>query len=94
MDLLPKYITFKVSFVKFPVVLPINEHSPHNYEQFSGCLVKIKQILSILQGFNIAFDFPVFLNWAIFSVDVFIFKISYVNGNVFVFLLACHFKVN
>ena len=50
-DLLHEYLTFKVSYVKFPVILPINECSPHNNEQFSGCLIKIKQIINISQGF-------------------------------------------
>ena len=44
MDLLHVYLTF-------PVMLPINECSPHNNEQFGGGLIKIKQILGILQGF-------------------------------------------
>ena len=51
MDLAHEYLTFKLSYAKFPVMLPINEYSPHNNEQFGGCLIKIKQILSILQGF-------------------------------------------
>ena len=50
-DLLHEYLTFKVSYAKFSVMLHINEHSPHNYEQFGGFLIKIKQILSILQVF-------------------------------------------
>ena len=51
MDLLQEYLTFKVPYAKFPVMLPTNEHSPHNNEQFDDGLIKIKQILSILQGF-------------------------------------------
>ena len=63
-------------------MLPINEYSPHNNEQFGGCLIKIKQILSILQGFQHSLGFPSVFNWAIFSVDLiyayFTYKISYV----------------
>ena len=33
-----QYLTFKISYVRFP-------------EQFGGCLIKIKQILSTFQGF-------------------------------------------
>ena len=32
-------------------MLPINEYSTHYNEQYGGCLIKIKQILSILQIF-------------------------------------------
>ena len=47
-------------------MLPTNEHSLHNYEQFGGCLIKIKQILSILQVFQQSLGFPSIFNWAIF----------------------------
>ena len=57
-DLLHEYLTFKVSYAKFSVMLPINEHSSHYYEQFGGCSIKIKQILSILQGFKQGIGFP------------------------------------
>ena len=57
------------------------DYSTLNNKQFGGCLVKIKQILSILKDFNIALDFPVFFNWAIFSMDLvheyLTFKLSY-----------------
>ena len=48
-DVGDKYLTFKITNVKF--ILPINDYSIHYNEQFGGCLIKIKQILSILQGF-------------------------------------------
>ena len=32
MDLLPEYLTFKESYAKFPVILPINELCTHNNE--------------------------------------------------------------
>ena len=50
-DLLHEYLTFQVSYAKVPVMLTIYEHSTHNNKQFGGCLVKIKQLLGILQGF-------------------------------------------
>ena len=46
-----QYLTFNRSFVWFPDKLYINEHSTYSNGQFGGCLIKIKQILSILQGF-------------------------------------------
>ena len=62
-------------------MLPTNEHSLHNYEQFGGCLIKIKQILSILQVFQHSLGFPSIFNWAIFSVEVgdeyLTFKLTY-----------------
>ena len=42
MDLLAKYLTFKISYATFPVILPINEYSTHNKKEFGGCLIKIK----------------------------------------------------
>ena len=51
MEFAPQYLTFKISYTKFPVKLSIAEHSTHNNGQFGGYLVKIKQILSIFQGF-------------------------------------------
>ena len=50
-DLVHEYLTFKLSYSKFQVYLSIYEYTPHNNEQFGSCLIKIKQILSILQGF-------------------------------------------
>ena len=43
----PQYLIFKVSFTKFPVKLSMGGNFSHNNEQFGGCLLKIKQILSI-----------------------------------------------
>ena len=57
-DLLHEYLILKVPYAKFSFMLPINERSPHYYEQFGGCLIKIKQILSILQGFKQGIGFP------------------------------------
>ena len=41
------------------------------------------QVSTILQGFNITLDFPVFCNWSIFSLDLvpqyLIFEIFYVR---------------
>ena len=51
MELLLEYITFKVSYAKFPVMLHINEYFTHYNEEIGGFLIKIKQILSILQVF-------------------------------------------
>ena len=50
-DIVPRYLPFKISNAMFPVSLSINEYSTHNNGQFGGCFIKIKQILSILQGF-------------------------------------------
>ena len=46
-----QYLTFNISYVRFPDKLSIDEHSTHTNGQFGGCFIKIKQILSILQGF-------------------------------------------
>ena len=87
MILLHEYLTFKISYAKFPIILPIIESSPHNNKQFDGCLIKIKPILSILtKYFNKVLDVPVFFNWAIFYVDFvpqyLTFKISYAKYSV------------
>ena len=50
-NLVHDYLTFQVSYAQFPALLPINEYSPHNNKQFGGCLINIKQKLSILQVF-------------------------------------------
>ena len=51
-------LLLRFRFAKFPVMLPINACSPHNNKQFGGCLIKIKQILSTLQGFKQGIGFP------------------------------------
>ena len=50
-DVCVKYLTFKICYIRFLDQLWIEEHFTHNNEQFEGCLIKIKQILNILQGF-------------------------------------------
>ena len=51
MDVVVKFLlNFKISYTEFIVQLPIDDYSTHNKEQFGGCLIKITQILSILQG--------------------------------------------
>ena len=50
MDVGIQYLTFKICYVRFPDKLSMGEHCTHNNEQFGDCLIKIKQILSILQG--------------------------------------------
>ena len=49
-DFVPEFLTFNISFAKFPVFLSMDKHSTHNNEEFGGCLIKIYQIhvLSIL----------------------------------------------
>ena len=44
-------LTFKICYVRFTDTLSIVEHCTHNSEQFGGSLIKIKQILNIVQGF-------------------------------------------
>ena len=51
MDFVIEYFTFQIYVVKFPVILSMDEHPTHNNEKFGGSLIKIKQLLSILQGF-------------------------------------------
>ena len=51
MDFVIEYFTFQISVVKFSVILSMDEHPTHNNEKFGGSLIKIKQLLSILQGF-------------------------------------------
>ena len=50
-DLVPQYLTFKISYVKFSICLSINKHFTHKNGQFGVCLIKIKQILRNLQVF-------------------------------------------
>ena len=50
-DFAPQYLTFFVSYTKFPVKLSIDKCATHNNEQFGGYFRKVKQILSILHGF-------------------------------------------
>ena len=52
MDFVPEFLTFKISYAEFPVILFIHDHSTYDNKQFGGCLIKIKQILSILQRFK------------------------------------------
>ena len=47
----PQYLTFLVSCAKFSVNLSIDESTTYINEQFGGYRIKIKQILSTLQGF-------------------------------------------
>ena len=46
-----QYLTFKTSYAKFLVKACIVEYCTYNNEQFGGYLIKIKEILRILQGF-------------------------------------------
>ena len=46
-----QYFTFKLSYIKLLVYASIDEYCFHNIEQFGGCVIEIKQILSNLQGF-------------------------------------------
>ena len=46
-----KYLTFNICYDMFPDTLSIGKHCTHNNEQFGGSVIKIKQILIILQGF-------------------------------------------
>ena len=48
----------------------VPQYFSSNIEQFGGCLIKIKEILSILQGLWQSFEFQVLLNCAFSSVDV------------------------
>ena len=45
-----KFLNFKTSLTYFVDPVAIDEYSPHNKGQFGCCLMKITQILSILQG--------------------------------------------
>ena len=45
-----KFLNFKISYAYFVDQVAIDDHSTHNKGQFGGCLMKITQILSILQG--------------------------------------------
>ena len=49
MDVGVQYLTFKISYVKFPDELSIDEHCTHNNEKYGGCFNKIYQILRLLQ---------------------------------------------
>ena len=51
MDFVPNNLTFNISHSKCPVILSIKENSTHNNEQLGVWLIKINQILSILQSF-------------------------------------------
>ena len=54
---------------KFLVKVCIVVYCTRNFVQFGGCLIKIKQILNILQEFQQNLEFSVSSNWAIFSLD-------------------------
>ena len=47
LDVGVQYLTFKISYFRFPVSIVLDKHFTHNNEQFGGCLIKIKQILTI-----------------------------------------------
>ena len=51
MDIGVQYLTFKISYVRFPDQLSINEYYSHYNEKISGGLIKISQILGIYQSF-------------------------------------------
>ena len=51
MDVVVKFLNFKISYTKFVDSVAISECSTHNKGQYGGCLRKITQILSIIQGF-------------------------------------------
>ena len=44
MDVGVQYLSFKISYVKFPYLLSLNEYSTHYHEQCGGCLIEINQI--------------------------------------------------
>ena len=50
-DVSIQYLTCKICYVRFPDYLSIVEPCTHNNEQFGGWIIKMKHILSILQGF-------------------------------------------
>ena len=50
MDVAVKFLNFKISYTYFIVQVAIDESSTHNKVQFVGFLIKITQILNILQG--------------------------------------------
>ena len=41
----------KISYDKFPAILPMNENSTDNNEQFDDCSTKIYHIFSVIQVF-------------------------------------------
>ena len=45
-----KFLTFKTSHTYFVVKVAIDEYCTWNKEQFGACLIKINEILSILQA--------------------------------------------
>ena len=50
MNVAAKLLNFKMSYTQFVVQVAIVKYSTHNKGQFGGCLMKMTQILSILQG--------------------------------------------
>ena len=44
------FLNFKTCYSHFIVQVAIDKSSTHNKGQFVGCLMKMTQILSILQG--------------------------------------------
>ena len=49
MDVAVKFLNFKIYYAYFVDYVAIDKHSTHNKVQLGGCLIKITQILSILQ---------------------------------------------
>ena len=43
-DYVNEYLTCKISYERFPVILSMDDHSTHNIIQFGGCLIKIYQL--------------------------------------------------
>ena len=50
MNVAVKFLNFKMSCTQFVVQVATVESFTHNKGQFGGCLMKMTQILSILQG--------------------------------------------
>ena len=66
MDVCVQDLMFKIRYVVLTDNLSIGKHCTHNNEQFGGCLIKIKQILSILQRFKKSLCFLSAFKWGDF----------------------------
>ena len=52
MDLVPQYLSFKISYVTYPVLLSTDDHSTQNNRQTCGCRIQILRYIMLMLQFN------------------------------------------
>ena len=88
--LVPQYLTFKISYVRFPVKCLYTSILHILMNNLVVVLLKSNKYEAFYRDFNKTFDFPVLLKWAIFYIDLvpqyLTFMISYVRFPVYLFI--------